>query len=120
MCRLEVDQSARGRRAHFRSRVLFGQAVELYFQNFSHVILEARSLGREPLIERWGNPVEIFEEAVAIRLDEIADMRSGVGARLEDRERIDPALRDIEPNAFTIDLDEAGGMTVDNAVELRQ
>jgi len=40
--------------------------------------------------------------------------------KLEDRERIDPALRNIEPNAFTIDLDEAGDMTINNAVELRQ
>ena len=120
MCRLKIDQSARRRRAHFRSRVLFGQAVELRLQNFPYTILEAGSLGREPLIERWGNPAEIFEEALAIRLDEIADMRGGVDARLEDRERIDPAFRNIEPNGFTIDLNEAGNMTINNAVELRQ
>ena len=120
MCRLEVDQSARGRRAHFRFRVLFGQAVEFRLQNFSHAILEARSLGREPLIERGRDPVEIFEEALAIRLDEIAGIGGRVGARLEDRERIDPALPDIDPNAVAIDLDEAGNVAINDAVELRK
>ena len=120
MCRLKVDQSARRRRARFRSRVLFGQAVELRLQNSPYTILEAGSLGREPLIERWGNAVKIFEEALAIRLDEIAGMRGGVEARLEDRERIEPAFKNIEPNTFTIDLNKAGNMMINNAVELRQ
>ncbi|MGA7864869.1 MAG: hypothetical protein WCA23_12930 [Stellaceae bacterium] len=120
MRRLEIDQPARGRRPHFRFRVLFSQAVEFRLQDFPHTILEERSLGRKPLVEGRCDPVEIFEKALAIGLEEIVGFASRVSARLEDCERIDPALPEIDPDTVAIDLDEAGDVPVDHAVELRQ
>ena len=120
MCRLEIDQPARGRRANFRFGVLFSQAVELGLQNFSHAILKARSLACEPVIERGRDPVEIFEETFAIRLDEVAGVRGRVGARIEDRERVDPALPDIDADAVATDFDKARNVSINDAVELRK
>ena len=70
------------------------------------------------MIERGCDPVEIFEEALAVGLDEIAEIRCWVNTCIEDRKRIDPALPDINSNAVAADLDEAGNVAVDNAVEL--
>jgi hypothetical protein len=83
-----------------------------------YAILETRSLGCEPLIERWCDSVEIFEEALAKRLNEIAGIRGRIGTGLEDCKRIDPALPDIDPNAIATDLYEAGNMAINDAVEL--
>jgi hypothetical protein len=116
VCRFEVDQSARGGRAHFRFRVLLGQAVELRRQNFSHAILETRSLDREPLIEGWCNPVEISEEALAIRLEEIAGIRGRVGAPPENCKYINPTFPGIDSDALSTDLYEPRNMAINNAV----
>jgi len=118
--RFKVDQAACRRRAHFRFRILPDQAVEFRLENLPYAILEPCSLGGEPVVERGRNPVEIFEEALAVGLDEIAEIRCWVNTCIEDRKRIDPALPDINSNAVAADLDEAGNVAVDNAVELRE
>ena len=72
------------------------------------------------MIERGGYPVEIFEEALAVGLDEIAGICGRVAARLENGKRIDPTFPDIDANAVATDLDEAGNVPIDGAVELRK
>ena len=118
MGRLEVDQPARCRRTHFRRRIPIAQAVELRLQNFPHAIFETRSLGGEPLIEGWSDAVEIFEETPAMGLDEIAGLRRGVAAGLQDCQRIDPPFVRVDANAVATDLDETGNVLVHRIVEL--
>jgi len=118
--RFKVDQAAGSRCADFGPRILLDQAVEFRLENFPYAILEPRPLGGEPVVERGRNSVEIFEKALAVGLDEIAEIRCRVNTRLEDRERVDPALPDINSHAVAADLDEAGNVAVDNAVEFRE
>ena len=99
---------------------MLDQAIEFRLENLPYAILEPCSLRGEPVVERGRNPVEIFEEALAVGLDEIAEIRCWVNTCIEDRKRIDPALPDINSNAVAADLDEAGNVAVDNAVELRE
>src|SRR6516225_2585035 len=69
------------------------------------------SLSGEPVIKRGCDPVEIFEEALAIGLDEVTGIRCGIGARLDDCKRIDPALPNIDANAVATDLYETGNVS---------
>ena len=115
-----VNPAARRRSADFRFRVLFRQPVELRLQNFSYAIFEARSLSGKPVIERGCDSVEIFEEALAVGLDEVTGIRCGIGARLDDCKRIDPALPNIDANAVATDLYEAGNVSIDDTIEFRK
>ena len=72
------------------------------------------------MIEGGRDPVEIFEQALAIRLDEIAGIRGGVGARTDDCKRIDPTLLNLDANAVATYLHQSGNMAINNAVELRK
>src|ERR1700730_18609087 len=72
------------------------------------------------MVERGRDPVAIFEKALAVGLDEIAEIRCRVDTCLEDHKRIDPASSDVNSNAVAADLDEAGNVTVDSGVELRE
>ena|SRR6516162_8686959 len=116
---LEVNQSARGGRTHFRFRILRDQAVEFCLQSFPHAILEAGSLVSEPSIERGGDPVEIFEEALTIRLEDIVSIRGRIETRLKNGQRIDPTLLHINAHAFSTDFYEAWDLPID-AVDLRK
>src|SRR5262249_4337605 len=81
---------------------------------------KAGSLGRQPLIERRCDAVEIFEEALAIGLDESAGVRGRVTAHLKDCERINPGLSDVQLNAVAADLNKPWDVAINDAVELRQ
>ena len=118
--RLKVDQAPCCRRAYFRFRVLLDQAVEIRLEKLPHAILEPRPLSGEPMVERGRDPVEILEKALAVGLDEIADIGCRVRACIEDCKRIDPTFLNINSNAVATDLDQAGNMPVHDAVQFRK
>ena len=72
------------------------------------------------MIEGGCDPVEIFEESLAVRLNEVTGIRRRVAARLKNCECIDPALAHIKANAVAVDLYKAGNMAINDAVKLRQ
>ena len=124
---VEVNHLARGGCSHFWFRILYDQAIEFCLQSLPHAILEAGSLGSDPLIERGRDPFEIFEEVLTVRREDIfrvrgsiVSIRGSIETCLENGECIDPTVLDINAHAVSTDFYEAWNLPVDDAVDLRK